>query len=175
RSRATGRTHDRFRTAIKSCTVLLEPHGPSTHVASLGVWLLKRGSGGSGGELNQRIWFHSGLVERSVATRNPSTGLLRQTSETAFYVANRPITAARAAKAIRAHWKIENTSHYTRDVTMGEDLSRIRTNPGIFARMRSFGFNILMVSKIGTMKQDRYRAALAGVRYLLSLLARPKR
>jgi hypothetical protein len=24
-----------------------------------------------------------------------------------------PITAARAAKAIRAHWKIENTSHYT--------------------------------------------------------------
>jgi len=58
---------------------------------------------------------------------------------------------------------------------MGEDLSRIRTNPGIFARMRSFGFNILMVSKTGTMKQDRYRAALAGVQYLLSLLAIPKR
>ncbi|OYV62455.1 MAG: hypothetical protein B7X01_01455 [Acidiphilium sp. 21-62-4] len=36
-------------------------------------------------------------VERSVATRNPSTGLLHQTNETAFYVANRPITAARAA------------------------------------------------------------------------------
>lgn len=114
-------------------------------------------------------------VERSVATRNPSTGLLHQTNETAFYVANRNITAARAAEAIRAHWKIENTSHYTRDVTMGEDLSRIRTNPGIFARMRSFGFNILMASKTSTMRQDRYRAALAGLRYLLSLLAIPKR
>ncbi|HET9146436.1 MAG TPA: chloride channel protein, partial [Acetobacteraceae bacterium] len=31
-------------------------------VASLGVWLLKRGSGGSGGKLNERIWFHSGLL-----------------------------------------------------------------------------------------------------------------
>jgi hypothetical protein len=114
-------------------------------------------------------------VERSVATRNPATGLLHSTSETAFYIANRPITAARAGVAIRAHWNIENTSHYTRDVTMGEDRSRIRTNPGIFARLRSFGFNILMVSKTGTMKQDRYRAALAGVRHLLSLVAISKR
>ncbi|MCU4160520.1 hypothetical protein AiwAL_10440 [Acidiphilium sp. AL] len=114
-------------------------------------------------------------VERSIAIRNPATGLLHQTNETAFYIANRPITAARAAVAIRAHWKIENTSHYTRDVTMGEDLSQIRTNPGIFARMRSFGFNILMASKTGTMRQDRYRAALAGIRHLLSLVAIPKR
>lgn len=58
---------------------------------------------------------------------------------------------------------------------MGEDRSRIRTNPGIFARMRSFAFNILMASKIGTLSQDRYRAALAGVRYLLSLIIIPKR
>ncbi|MBV9537306.1 MAG: chloride channel protein [Acidisphaera sp.] len=33
-------------------------------VASVGVALLKHGSGGSGGKLNERIWFHSGrLVE----------------------------------------------------------------------------------------------------------------
>ncbi len=31
-------------------------------VASLGVWLLKRSSGGHGGELNERIWFHSGRM-----------------------------------------------------------------------------------------------------------------
>ena len=29
----TGRTHDRFRTAIKSCKFPLEPNGPSRHVA----------------------------------------------------------------------------------------------------------------------------------------------
>jgi hypothetical protein len=58
-------------------------------------------------------------VERNVYTRNAQTGLLRHSTETAFYVANTPVTAARAANAIRAHWKVENTSHYTRDVTLG--------------------------------------------------------
>jgi len=65
-------------------------------------------------------------VERHVYTRNAKTGLLRRSAETAFYISNTPVTAARAAEAIRAHWKIENTSHYTRDVTLGEDRSRIR-------------------------------------------------
>jgi len=32
-----------------------------------------------------------------------------------------------------------------------------------------------MVSKTGTMKQDRYRAALAGIQHLLSLVAISKR
>ena len=50
-------------------------------------------------------------VERYVYTRNAKTGLLRHSFETAFYVANTPVTATRAAEAIRAHWKIENTSH----------------------------------------------------------------
>ncbi len=76
-------------------------------------------------------------VERDVYTRNAKTGLLRHSSETAFYVSNTPVTAARAAKAVRAHWRIENTSHYSRDVTLGEDRSRIRTNPSVFARLRS--------------------------------------
>ncbi len=68
-------------------------------------------------------------VERAIATRNPETGLLKLTHDTAFYVANTSLTAAIAAKAIRAHWGIENSSHYVRDVTFAEDRSRIRTNP----------------------------------------------
>ncbi len=82
-------------------------------------------------------------VERLVYTRSAKTGLLHHSAETAFYVANRPATAARAADAICTHWKIENTSHHSRDVTLGEDRSRIRTSPGVFARLRSFAFNIL--------------------------------
>jgi hypothetical protein len=42
-------------------------------------------------------------VERDVFTRNTATGLLRHATETAFYVSNTPLTAARAAEAIRAH------------------------------------------------------------------------
>ena len=114
-------------------------------------------------------------VERDVFTRNAATGLLHHSTETAFYVSNAPVTATRAAEAIRAHWAIENTSHYSRDVTFGEDRSRIRTNPGVFARLRSFAFNILKASRTSTLSQDRYRAALAGIKNLLKLIAIPER
>jgi hypothetical protein len=131
-------------------------------------------------------------VERDVYTRNAKTGLLRHSAETAFYVSNTPVTAARAAEAVRAHWKIENTSHYSRDVTLGEvaqgssrdsgwngnageNRSRIRTNPGVFARLRSFAFNILKANQTDTLSQDRYRASLAGIKNLLSLTAIHKR
>ncbi len=110
-------------------------------------------------------------VERDVYTRNAKTGLLRHSTETAFYVSNTPVSAPRAAEAIRAHWRIEDTSHYSRDVTSGEDRSRIRTNPGVFARLRSFAFNILKANQTDTLSQDRYRAGLAGIKNLLSLTA----
>jgi len=114
-------------------------------------------------------------VERCVYTRNATTGLLRHAAETAFYVANTPVTAVRAAEAIRAHWRIKNTSHYSRDVTLGEDRSRIRTNPGVFARLRSFAFNILKANQTDTLSQDRYRAGLAGIKNLISLTLIHKR
>jgi len=77
--------------------------------------------------------------------------------ETALYVANTPISAARAAQAIRAHWAIETTSHYCRDVTISENRTRIRSNPGVFASRRSFAFNILMANRSQTLHQYRYR------------------
>ncbi len=79
--------------------------------------------------------------------------------------------ATRAAETVRAHWGIENTSHYSRDVTFGEDRSRIRINPGVFARLRSFAFNILKANKTSTISQDRYRAALAVLNNLLKFIA----
>ena len=106
-------------------------------------------------------------VEREVFTRNPATGLLRKTAENASYVCNAPVAAERAAAAIRAHWAFENTSNYTRDVTLGEDRSRIRTKPGVFARLRRFAFNTSKANRSATVNQDRYRAALAGVEHML--------
>ncbi len=91
---------------------------------------------------------------------------MSRTSETAFYVSNQPLTAERAAEAIRAHWRIETTSHYSRDVTFGEDRSRIRCNPGVFARLRSFAFNILKANSASTLSQDRTAIILWNTRYL---------
>ena len=108
-------------------------------------------------------------VERSVHTFQPATGLWKTSADTSFYLSNRPIDANRAALAIRKHWGIENKLHYTRDVTLREDASRIRTNPGIFARMRSFAYNILRFNQSDTIAQDRYAAALGGLKSILSM------
>ena len=45
----------------------------------------------------------------------------------------------------------------------------------MFARLRSFAFNILKSNKTSTISQDRYRAALAGIDNLLQDLAIPER
>ena len=111
-------------------------------------------------------------VTREVLHRDAKTGLWSSTSEVAYYVANSAVSAERdrrrpethclAATAIRHHWNVENTLHYTRDVTFQEDQSRIRRNPGVFARLRSFAYNVLCRNRTSTFSQDRYAAALAG-------------
>jgi len=83
----------------------------------------------------------------------------------------KPVAAIRAADGIRAHWGIKTTSHYSRDVTFCEDRSRILANPGVFARLRSFGFNLLKANRVGTLSQDRYRAALGGFDRLSQLVS----
>ena len=79
------------------------------------------------------------------------------------------IDANRAAIAVRMHWGIENKFHYTRDVTLREDASRIRKNPGVFARIRSFAYNILRFNQSDTIPQDRYAAALGGLKSIFSM------
>jgi predicted transposase YbfD/YdcC len=106
-------------------------------------------------------------VERKVWHRSAKTGLLSGTSDLAYYLANCAAPASHAAAAIRGHWHVENKLHYTRDVTFLEDQSRIRRNPGVFARIRSFGYNILRRNQTSTFSQDRYAAALAGLDALL--------
>jgi predicted transposase YbfD/YdcC len=110
------------------------------------------------------------VVERTVYRRRTSDGLLEKSFERSFYLSNRPIDAETACEEVRKHWTIENSNHYVRDVTMGEDLSRIRCNPGIFARIRSFGGNILRKNPTGdTVPQMRHKAAFGGLDYVLSM------
>jgi predicted transposase YbfD/YdcC len=99
-------------------------------------------------------------VNRTVLHRSAKTGLWSRTSEVAYYLANFSAPANRCGAAIRGHWHVENTLHYTRDVTFLEDESRIRCNPGVFARLRSFGYNILRRNKVSTFSQDRYASRL---------------
>ena len=64
--------------------------------------------------------------------------------------------------------------HYRRDVTLGEGRSRIRTNPGVFARLHSFAFNILKANRHAQpgplLRQPRrHREATQNARCLIAL------
>lgn len=51
-------------------------------------------------------------------------------------------------------------SHSVRDVSFFEDLSRIRTKPGHFARFRSFALNVLRANGTTNVKRELYINAL---------------
>jgi predicted transposase YbfD/YdcC len=53
--------------------------------------------------------------------------------ETRYFISSVPRKQADAAQLLtwaRGHWSIENGSHYVRDVTLGEDASRVRKGSG---------------------------------------------
>jgi hypothetical protein len=112
-------------------------------------------------------------VRRERMDRSSRSGLwTAHADEVAFYVSSAPVTAtvaavAAAAAAIRGHWGIENRAHHVRDVTMAEAASRIRKNPGILARIRSFAANILHLNGAENIRDARYRLAVGGVDPLL--------
>jgi len=64
------------------------------------------------------------------------------TVEVSYYITSLDRTRADAARLgalIRAHWGIENRLHYVRDVTWGEDASRVRkgSSPELLAALRN--------------------------------------
>jgi predicted transposase YbfD/YdcC len=87
-------------------------------------------------------------VERSRQVFETKTKTWKNSDETSFYSSTIVLSAQEFCQAIRDHWGIENRNHHVRDVTMGEDKSRIRINPHIFAKLRSFALNILRKNKI---------------------------
>jgi hypothetical protein len=115
-----------------------------------------------------------GLIHTVIAVRrtrdmfHPKSGEWRKTQDMSYYVSDcSPCVDAQSyAQAIRGHWSIENRQHYVRDVSLGEDRSRIRHNPGIFARMRSFALNILRSSGVTNIAEALYDNALSFDRIL---------
>ena len=102
-------------------------------------------------------------VSRTTHTRITETGLWKTASEVAYFASDFILPAATCAHAIRGHWGIENRSHYVRDGSFREDDSRIRCNPGIFARLRSFAANILRFNRAQNVSDGRYRLAIGGL------------
>ena len=61
----------------------------------------------------------------------------------------------------RGHWKIENRSHYVRDVSLREDASRIRkvSGPDVMAALRNLAIGFLRSTGVGNIAESIRRYA----------------
>jgi len=75
--------------------------------------------------------------------------------ETRYDIASFLESAKSFAQRIRGYWGVENKVHYVRDVTQGEDASRIRMHhlPQIFAVARNFSLNLYRSHEFTNMAQ----------------------
>ncbi len=97
----------------------------------------------------------------------------KTTSDVRFYISSLSSDAELFMKSIRSHWGIENTLHWSLDVTFSEDKSRIRKDnaPENFALLRKLALNLLNQEKStkDSNKMKRYRAAMDND-YLVKIL-----
>jgi predicted transposase YbfD/YdcC len=100
-------------------------------------------------------------VTRLTWRKDTRTGLWVRAEEVALYACQARLDAATFGRAVRAHWGIENRDHHVRDRILGEDASRIRRRPGIFARLRSFALNILRAGGVANVSEAVYVNALS--------------
>lgn len=99
-------------------------------------------------------------VKRSFEKFNTKTKKFVTSGETAYYVSTKIFSAGMFNRIIRGHWSIENKNHYVKDVSLGEDKSRIRKNPQNMARLRSLSLNIMRVNKSENISRDLYKNAM---------------
>ena len=119
---------------------------------------------------NQSLWTGLKTVVMVVSERRLWN---KTTTEVRFYLSSLASNAEKIAQAIRSHWGIENSLHWTLDVTFSEDKSRIRKDhsPENFALLRRLAVNLLKQEKEfkGSLKMKRYLAGMDN-NYLVQIL-----
>jgi len=84
------------------------------------------------------------------------------TEETSYYISSLPPAVKKLAGFIRGHWSIENSLHWSLDVTFSEDRSRIRTGhgPEIASLFRKLALLVLQqdTTSRGSLRGKRLQA-----------------
>ncbi len=108
------------------------------------------------------------MVVRSIQHWNKTT------QEVQFYITSLTSDAQKIGSAIRQHWGIENSVHWTLDVTFNEDECRIRSlhSPQNFSLLRRIALNALeRESSFRRSIRQKSRRAAMNDQYMLSVLA----
>ena len=106
-------------------------------------------------------WVGLNLIGKVESERHVDGQISR---ETRYYIASLENNAQRFAHAVRGHWSIENTLHWSLDVTFREDDSRLRQGEAAenFALVRHMALSLLQQEqslKVG-IAAKRFNAAL---------------
>ena len=101
-------------------------------------------------------------VTRRTWCRDTRTGLWRQRREVAYYASQVPLDARELVPRPSVATGASRTATTTcATARCGEDASRIRRKPGIFARLRSFALNILRAHGVTNVSEALYTNALS--------------
>lgn len=85
----------------------------------------------------------------------------RTTLARRYYLSSAPLDATTFARAVRAHWGVENRLHWVLDVVFHDDLARLRTGhgPENMAVVKHMALNLLnRTAKTDSLKTRRKRA-----------------
>jgi predicted transposase YbfD/YdcC len=93
-------------------------------------------------------------------------------AERRFYVASAKLDAKTFAKAVRAHWGVENRLHWVLDVVFHDDLVRLRTGAGPqnMAIVKHMAMNLIRHPKDRHSLKNRRKLACLNSDYLESLI-----
>lgn len=108
------------------------------------------------------------MVEATVE-RDGATSTARR-----FFLASLPLDARLLARAVRAHWGIENRLHWVLDVVFHDDLMRLRTQhgPKNMATIKHMAMNLLRAAPAKDSLKVRRKAAGWDQDYLKALITR---
>lgn len=88
----------------------------------------------------------------------------KSTIERRYYLSSLPLGAERFAQAVRGHWGVENSLHWSLDVTFREDDLRARTKNAAqnMATLRRIALNLIKkdLSRKQSLRSKRYIAAI---------------
>jgi len=92
--------------------------------------------------------------------------------ERRYYLGSAKLDAATFARAVRAHWGIENRLHWMLDVVFRDDLARLRSGhgPENMAVIKHMALNLLSQAKPTTSLKNRRKLAGWSTDYLNQLL-----
>ena len=93
-------------------------------------------------------------------------------SDTRYYISSRRLSPQDAAHAVRGHWAIENSLHWTLDTVFHDDLRRNRKGHGAInmAIVRHFAFNLVRTLNDKRSLKNRRKRAGWDTKYLSAIL-----